>query len=180
MIIENINIEGAFIIKNFNSNDGRGKFVKTYNVTDFNHNNLNFTVKESYYSINKKNVIRGMHFQLPPYNHNKLVYVSTGKIIDVILDLRKNSKTFLKFCEIKLSENDNSSIYIPSGCAHGFISLEDDTTMVYNVDSVYSSDYDSGLRFDSFGYNWKVKNPIISKRDKKLSLLNSFLTNNPF
>ena len=87
---------------------------------------------------------------------------------------------FLEFCEIQLSENDNTSIYIPSGCAHGFISLEDDTTMVYNVDSVYSSDYDSGLRFDSFGYNWKVKNPILSERDKTLTLLNNFLPNNPF
>ena len=180
MIIENINIEGAYLIKSFSSIDNRGKFVKTYNNSDFNQNNLNFIIKESYYSINKKDVIRGMHFQLPPYSHNKLVYVSSGKIIDVILDLRKNSKTFLEFCEIHLSENDNTSIYIPSGCAHGFISLKNDTTMVYNVDSEYSRDNDSGLRFDSFGYNWKVKKPILSKRDIKLPNLSNFLTDNPF
>ena len=180
MLIENLKLEGAYIIKNFNSIDDRGKFVKTYNTTDFNKNNFEFIIKESYYSINKKNVIRGMHFQLPPYSHNKLVYVSSGKIIDVILDLRKNSKTFLEFCEIQLSENDNISIYIPSGCAHGFISLEDDTIMVYNVDSVYSSNYDTGLRFDSFDYTWKTKNPIISSRDRKLPSLNDFLNNNPF
>ena len=87
-------IEGVYIVENFNAFDERGLFVKTFNTDFLNQKGIDFQINESYYSISNKNVIRGMHFQLPPDDHQKLVYVIAGSVIDVILDLRKHSKTY--------------------------------------------------------------------------------------
>lgn len=173
-------IEGVFIIENFNSIDHRGEFVKTFNLDLFNEHGLCTEFNESYYSISKKDVIRGMHFQLPPYDHEKLVYVVNGEVLDVILDLRKDSKTYGKFVSIVLNQKDYRSIYIPKGCAHGFKTILDNTIMVYNVSTVYTSKVDSGIKFDSFGFNWDINDPIVSNRDKSLSSFIDFTEINPF
>uniref|UniRef100_UPI0035632619 dTDP-4-dehydrorhamnose 3,5-epimerase family protein n=1 Tax=Ilyobacter sp. TaxID=3100343 RepID=UPI0035632619 len=109
-------LKGVFIIETFHAEDERGSFTKTYNKKFFKENKLCSKFKESYYSVSKKDVIRGMHFQLPPHDHEKLVYVIKGKIIDVILDLRKKSETYGKYISIELSEENRHSIYIPKGC----------------------------------------------------------------
>jgi dTDP-4-dehydrorhamnose 3,5-epimerase/CDP-3, 6-dideoxy-D-glycero-D-glycero-4-hexulose-5-epimerase len=93
MTIEKTLLNDVFIINNFNINDERGIFVKTFNKNVFNELNLNFEIRESYFSISKSKVIRGMHFQLPPHDHEKLVYVPQGAILDVVIDLRKNYHT---------------------------------------------------------------------------------------
>ena len=180
MKIEKTEIEGVLIIDNFNAIDNRGLFAKTYNKFFFNENNLDFEIKESYYSISMKNVIRGMHFQLPPNDHEKLVYVPKGSIIDVVIDLRKESKTFKQFISVELSEENKKSIFIPKGLAHGFKSLKNNTITVYNVSTEYNNKSDQGITYNSFGYNWNVKDPLLSKRDKTFLSLNDFLTNNPF
>ncbi|SKC69918.1 dTDP-4-dehydrorhamnose 3,5-epimerase [Maledivibacter halophilus] len=159
-------IKDVYIIKSKIRTDKRGAFYKTYNENIFKEYNLCTEFKESYYSISKKDVIRGMHFQLPPFDHEKLVYVPKGKIIDVVLDMRKKSQTFGEYVDIELSEKNKLSIYIPKGCAHGFKSLEDNTITVYNVSTAYNPDYDSGVRWDSFGMDWEIDNPIVSNRDK--------------
>ena len=178
MNIEKTILEGVFIINNFNATDNRGLFVKSFNQTFFEKNNINFKIKESYYSSSKKSVIRGMHFQLPPYNHKKLIFVPKGEIIDVVLDLRKTSKTYKKAISVRLSSENKKSIFIPEGLAHGFISMEDDTITVYNVGTEYNFDADSGVKYDSFDFDWGISNPIISERDKSLVSLNNF--NSPF
>jgi dTDP-4-dehydrorhamnose 3,5-epimerase/CDP-3, 6-dideoxy-D-glycero-D-glycero-4-hexulose-5-epimerase len=178
MNIEKTELEGVYIINNFNASDDRGLFVKTFNKNFFTNNNLEFSIKESYYSISNKNVIRGMHFQLPPNDHEKLVFVLKGSIIDVVLDLRRNSKSFKNFISIELSSENRKSIYIPKGLAHGFKSMEDNTITFYSVGSEYDSKSDSGIKYDSFGFDWEVENPIISIRDLHFDGIHDF--NSPF
>lgn len=176
MKIERTEIEGVYIIDNFNAADDRGLFVKTFNSNSFKENNLDFKIRESYYSISKKNVIRGMHFQLPPHDHEKLVYVPKGSILDVIVDLRKKSKTYKKFISVNLSDENKKSIFITKGLAHGFKSLENDTITVYNVATEYNPIADMGIKFDSFGFNWETEEPIVSERDSAFDFFNEFKT----
>jgi dTDP-4-dehydrorhamnose 3,5-epimerase len=178
MIVEETILDGVYILDNFFSEDDRGVFVKNFNNQNFLENNIDFEIRESYYSISHKDVIRGMHFQLPPYDHQKLVYVLQGAIIDVVLDIRKNSKTYKKFISVELSQKNRKSIFIPRGLAHGFKSLENDTIVGYHVGSEYKSNCDTGIKFDSFGYNWRIEKPIISSRDFNFIGLKSF--NSPF
>ena len=178
--MEETALEGVYIINNFNAIDNRGLFAKTFNKNYFNENNLDFEIKESYYSVSNKNVIRGMHFQLPPNDHEKLVYVPKGSIIDVVLDLRKESKTFKQFISVELSDENKRSIFIPKGLAHGFKSLRNDTITVYNVSTEYDEKSDQGITYNSFGYNWNSDEIIMSNRDKEFKSLDSFCETNPF
>ena len=180
MNIEPTAIEGVYIINNFVAQDDRGTFVKTFNKQNFANTGLNFEIRESYFSISHKNVIRGMHFQLPPNDHEKLVYVPLGSIVDVVVDLRKNSLTYKKFISIELSAANSKSIFIPKGLGHGFKSMEDNTITVYNVATEYDSKSDQGIHFDSFGFDWHTNAEIMSSRDKEFMTLNRFCENNPF
>lgn len=180
MNIEKTALEGVYIITNFVAQDERGTFVKTFNKQDFENGQLKFEIRESYFSISHKNVIRGMHFQLPPSDHEKLVYVPWGSILDVIIDLRKQSKTYKKSISVELSAANRKSIFIPKGLAHGFKSMEDNTITVYNVATEYDSKSDHGIHFDSFGFDWQSNDVIMSNRDKGFLTLDSFCENNPF
>lgn len=180
MKIERTEIDGVYIITNFNAKDERGLFVKTFNKNSFNKNNLDFEIRESYYSVSNKDVIRGMHFQLKPNEHEKLVYVPKGSILDVVLDLRKKSKTYKQHISMNLSSSNKKSIFIPKGLAHGFKSLEDNTITNYCVSTEYNSSADTGIRFNSFGFNWQNENPIISERDNSFDTLNDYCEKNTF
>ena len=178
MRIVKTDFNDLIIIENFNASDPRGTFVKTYNQDFFLENKIQFKIKESFLSINSKNVIRGMHFQKPPFDHNKLVFVSSASIIDIVIDLRKKSSTFLKTYSVKLSSKNNLGIFIPKGFAHGFKSLKNDTQVNYFVDSVYNKDHDTGILYSSVCYDWDIIKPIISKRDLTFESLEKF--NSPF
>lgn len=167
-------LEGVYLIESFHAEDVRGSFTKTYHEAFFQNNNLCTNFRESYFSKSHKDVVRGMHFQLPPYEHEKLVYVVQGEVMDVILDLRKSSRTYGKTIQVELSDTNHRSIYIPKGVAHGFKSKIDNTIMVYNVATVYNQEFDSGIRYDSFGFDWEINNPLISERDKKLITFEEF------
>ena len=167
-------IEGLYLIKTEIIEDKRGRFIKTFHKETFKNFELNVDFVESYYSISDKNVIRGMHFQVPPEDHNKLVYVPAGEIIDVILDIRKKSKTFGKFESFDLSSENGNLLYIPKGCAHGFLSLKDNTIVTYLQTTMYNKNCDKGIAYDSFGFNWNCVNPIISDRDKNFTKLNEY------
>tara|TARA_B100000780_G_C20885321_1_gene352279 strand:+ start:51 stop:593 length:543 start_codon:yes stop_codon:yes gene_type:complete len=180
MTIEKTKIEGVYIINNWNVIDDRGLFVKIFNKKQFQESGINFEIKESYYSISKKDVIRGMHFQLPPHDHEKLVYVASGEVIDVVIDLRKNSSTYKEHISVKLSSENKKSIFIPKGLAHGFKSLKNGTITVYNVATGYKNISDGGISYDSFGFDWGVINPIISQRDCSFNTLKEFNETNPF
>jgi dTDP-4-dehydrorhamnose 3,5-epimerase/CDP-3, 6-dideoxy-D-glycero-D-glycero-4-hexulose-5-epimerase len=104
------------------------------------------------------------------------VYVNTGAIIDVVLDIRKNSPTFGKNYSIKVTQEEPKLIYIPIGCAHGFLSLEDNTMVTYLQTTCYMKTADEGIRFNSFGFDWGVQTPIISERDSCFIDFDSFKT----
>lgn len=180
MRIKKTKLEGVLIIENDIFEDKRGKFIKTFSKEKFQKLGICTEYKESYFSISNKNVIRGMHFQLPPDDHEKLVYVAKGKVIDIVVDLRKNSKTKGEYISIEISEENGKAIYIPKGFAHGFKSLEDGTIMVYNVSTEYNKEKDYGVFYNSLGYDWKIENPIISERDVKFESLEEFLRKEVF
>ena len=171
-------IKGLFLIKNRLFTDNRGGFLKIFNEDFYNDNLFSTNYRECYFSISHKNVIRGMHFQIPPADHEKIVYVSNGSVIDVVVDIRTKSETFGQYCSFELSDTCGKFLYIPKGCAHGFLSLEDNTIVNYMQTSVYSPSCDCGIRYDSFGFDWGVENPIISDRDLSFPSLSNF--NNPF
>lgn len=158
-------LPGVFEIDMFHSSDTRGTFVKPYHKDTLDAHGLVSEFRESFYSTNKKGVIRGMHFQYPPHEHAKIVYCTSGKLIDVILDLRKGSPTFGKWAHVELSGHNYKAVYLPVGVAHGFCVLEDNTTMVYLTSTVHAPMSDAGVLYNSFGYSWPVENPVVSERD---------------
>ena len=166
MQIETTFIPGLKLITLKELKDNRGSFIKTFNQDFFKLNELEVVFKESYYSISAKDVIRGMHFQIPPAEHIKLVYVNQGAIKDIILDIRSQSPTYGQYFSIKIDSTNPVLVYIPVGCAHGFLSLEDNTMVTYLQSSCYNSDCDKGIRYDSFGFDWGIKDPVISVRDQ--------------
>lgn len=174
MKIEKTEFEDLLIIHNILLTDERGSFIKLFNYDFFINKNLNTDFKEFYYSISKKNVLRGMHFQVPPFQHAKLVYVSCGKILDVVVDLRKTSATYNKYFAIELDNVNGRLLYIPVGFAHGFLALENETIVNYAQTSCYSKEHDTGVLFNSFGLKWSVDNPIISNRDLSFIDLKNF------
>lgn len=167
-------IKGIYVIELINHKDDRGNFVKTFHADTFEEMGLTLEFKESYYSTSMKGVIRGMHFQLPPYDHDKLVYTVQGNVLDVLLDLRKDSGTYGQTVSVELSDDDPKAVFIPKGIAHGFTSLSDAGTLIYNVTTMHHRESDIGILWNSFGYQWPVENPIISSRDQSFVTLDNF------
>jgi dTDP-4-dehydrorhamnose 3,5-epimerase len=171
-------LTGALLLQSSRFADERGIFVKTYHQGIFQQLGIHFTPKEEYISVSHKGVLRGMHFQMPPKDHAKLVFCMKGNALDVLLDLRKNEPTFGKVYSTLLSEKNRHLLYIPSGIAHGFVSLKEDTTMIYKTSTVHSPEHDRGIRWDSFGFDWEIESPIISMRDSAHPAFAEF--NSPF
>jgi len=178
MHIEETFISGLKIIHLNCLTDQRGCFLKVFNKQFFEENDLVSDFKESYFSVSKKDVIRGMHFQTPPEAHFKLVYLTQGSAIDVVLDIRRNSSSYGKFLKLDISADQPLVLYIPIGCAHGFLALENNTIVTYLQTSYYAREYDTGIRYDSFGMEWHVLDPIISDRD--LNFINLYDFDTPF
>ncbi len=160
-------LPGCYLIQNNEFRDSRGSFVKTYHVGAYKEMGIHFDMQEEFFSLSKKNVLRGMHFQVPPHDHNKLVYCSAGLVLDVLLDLRVGPN-YGKSLFIELSAKNNRAIIIPKGVAHGFLSLSDDSMMVYKTDTVHEPASDRGILWNSFGFAWPITevDVIISDRDK--------------
>lgn len=158
-------LNGAFVITLPAFYDDRGSFIKSFHTSTLEELGVNFELKESYFSLSKKDVIRGMHFQTPPHHHAKVVFCPQGAILDVIVDLRKDSKTYGQYYAQELSAENHKAYYIPKGFAHGFKSLTDDAITYYLVSSEYSKEHDTGILYNSFGFDWGVEDPVISERD---------------
>ena len=174
MKIVSTKIPGCYQIFPKVQNDSRGTFVKTFHSIKFKDFGLKTLFKEQYYSISKKNVLRGLHFQMPPYDHAKLVYCVYGEVLDVALDLRVGSPSYGKYLSIKLSPKKGNMIYIPNGFAHGFCNLKNNSILVYNTTTVYNPKKDTGLHWDTAGISWPVKKPVLSKRDLLLPNFKDF------
>lgn len=167
-------LPGLQIIRPRIFQDPRGTFVKTFNADTFRQLGLDFEPREEFFSTSARDVVRGMHFQLPPAAHAKLVYCIAGRVLDVVLDLRKNSPTFGRAYSHELNATQRESLFIPIGFAHGFLALEDGATMVYQTSTGHSPAQDAGIRWNSFGFNWPVVQPLLSERDQKFPALGEF------
>lgn len=172
--VQPLPLQGASLITLPAFYDARGGFVKTFNESALQEAGISFELKESYFSISNKDVIRGMHFQLPPHHHSKIVFCPQGAIIDVIVDLRKHSVTYGQYYATELSADNHQAYYIPEGFAHGFKSITDNAITYYLVSSEYNQANDTGIRYDSIGYEWGIAEPIISARDLSFVALQNF------
>lgn len=169
-----IPLADAYVIDQPAFYDDRGSFVKTFHETTLAEHGIQFQLKESYFSLSKKDVIRGMHFQTPPHQHAKIVFCPQGAILDVIVDLRKASPTYGQYYAQELSAANHKAYYIPEGFAHGFKSLTDDAITYYLVSSEYSKEHDTGILYNTFGFDWGIEHPIISERDLSFEMLQNF------
>jgi dTDP-4-dehydrorhamnose 3,5-epimerase len=169
-------LTGAKLITLPSSTDNRGTFVKTFHESTLAEFGIHFTLRESYFSYSKKDVIRGMHFQTPDHQHAKIVFCPNGAILDVIVDLRKQSPTFLQYFAQELTADNHKAYYIPEGFAHGFKALTNNAMTYYLVSSEYSREHDTGIRYDTVGFDWQVKDPIISPRDLSFGTLQDFVS----
>lgn len=160
-----LSLKDAFLVKLFRQQDDRGVFFKPFHETSLAKYGIAFEPKESICSVSKKNVVRGMHFQEAPYEQAKLVYCPHGAILDVILDMRPDSETYGRFEAVELSAQNGHSLYIPEGFAHGFLALTDDAMTSYLLNALYHAPADTGILWNSFGFEWPVKNPVLSVRD---------------
>ena len=154
--------------------DERGRFVKVFHGEAFRDLGLEANFAEEYYSRSRKGVVRGMHFQLPPADHVKLVYCVEGDVFDVVSDLRVGSPTFGESATFVLSASKANLVYIPRGLAHGFCVMSEAATLVYKVTSVHSPRFDAGILWNSVGINWPVESPILSERDRGFAPLSRF------
>lgn len=156
--------------------DVRGQFVKTFNDTTFRERGIAFDLKESYFSVSAKEVIRGMHFHLPPHDHDKIVFCPYGSILDVLIDLRKEFGSYGKIHSAILSAENHRAFFIPKGFAHGFRSLEEQSVTYYLVSGEYVSSADAGIAYDSIGFDWECPHPITSGRDQQFPTLSEFVS----
>lgn len=172
-----LGIAGPLLVERTIARDRRGTFRKLVHAEAFAAAGLRFDFVEQYVSTSETGVLRGMHFQSPPHDHAKLVSVLSGRILDVVLDLRPGPG-FGRAASVELSGEDGRSIYIPSGFAHGFLALAP-ALVLYDVTSVHAPDHDHGVAWDSFGFDWPVTDPILSDRDRGLPAFSDFQTSFP-
>ena len=166
-------LEGTFLLEPARFDDLRGNFVKTYHESDWKALALPFKMEEEFFSVSRKNVIRGMHFQIPPHAHEKVVYCLSGSVQDVLLDLRPGPD-FGRATSVVLSGENRNILYIPKGIAHGFLALEDETLMMYKTSTMHAPQSDRGIRWDSFGFEWDIDVPVISMRDQNHPVFSEF------
>ena len=163
-------IEDLLIIEPQLFKDDRGFFYESYNKKNL---DINIVFVQDNESKSYKGVIRGLHFQVPPFEQTKLVRCVSGNILDVAVDLRKNSKTYGNFFSINLSSENNKQLFVPKGFAHGFQVLSEDAIVNYKVDNFYNPKSDSGIIWNdkdlSIDWNLDIK-PVLSEKDLKLDL----------
>lgn len=174
MKLQGTEIPGCYEIEFISREDARGSLVKTFHATAFRELGLESGFSEGFYSVSHRNVLRGMHFQLPPADGAKLVYCLLGSILDVALDLRVGSPSYGRFAVFNLASEKATAAYIPRGVAHGFYSPKGPSIVVYQVSSEYDAKLDTGVLWSSFGFDWPVLNPVISERDSNFVRLGDF------
>jgi dTDP-4-dehydrorhamnose 3,5-epimerase len=173
MIFTETKLKGAYIIDVKRIEDERGFFGRSYCKNEFEEFGLNTNAVQANVSYNKnKATLRGMHMQLAPYGETKLVRCTRGAIYDVIVDLRENSQTFKQWIGVELTADSYRMLYVPEGFAHGFITLENNTDVTYQVTQVYTPGAERGFRWDdpAFNIQWPITPLIISEKDKAHAL----------
>jgi dTDP-4-dehydrorhamnose 3,5-epimerase len=175
MIFKETELRGAYLIEPELIQDERGFFARTWSQEEFASRGLSSKLVQCNGSFNKqRGTLRGMHYQIPPHEEAKLVRCTAGAIYDVIVDLRVDSPTRLKWIGVELTASTLSMVYIPEGFAHGFQTLKDDTEVFYQVSEYYHPESARGVRWDdpAFSINWPLSVSVISERDRSHPFLN--------
>ena len=171
---ERLRIEGVILVKPKVFGDNRGFFMESYKKSEFIAGGINTEFRQDNHSKSSKGVLRGLHYQAPPFEQAKLVRCTRGKIYDVAVDIRKNSKTFGEYIRVELSEENKHMLYIPEGFAHGFVVLSDEAELLYKTSNEYAPSVDRGIRWNDEDLNidWGIDfEPVLSEKDKKQPLL---------
>ena len=171
MIFTKTNLEGAFVIEIQKLEDERGFFARTFCQHEFQEHGLNPNLAQCNISYNKvKGTLRGMHFQAAPHEEAKLVRCTQGAVYDVIIDIRPDSPTYRKHFAIDLTADEQNALYVPEGFAHGFLTLEPNTYVFYQMTEFHAPGYARGFRWNdpAFDINWPGKINMISERDAAL------------
>ena len=161
-------INGLFLIKPIIYEDERGYFFESFNQKIFDQTiveKVNFVQDNQ--SLSSKNILRGLHFQKPPHGQTKLVSVIKGSVLDVVVDIRKNSNTYGQYVMEELNEFNHHQLYIPVGMAHGFLALEDHTIFTYKCSNFYHKESEDSILWNDkdLNINWQIKKPILSLKD---------------
>lgn len=166
-------IDGPVIIEPKVFGDDRGFFLESYKKTDFVNNGINVEFMQDNHSLSSKGVLRGLHYQKPPFAQAKLVRVIKGTAWDVAVDIRKNSPTYKKWIAVELSGENKKMFYIPEGFAHGFIALTDEVQLMYKCSNEYSPQHDAGIIWNDpeLAVKWPLADPLLSEKDIVLPLL---------
>lgn len=169
-------LKGLLVINAMPIADERGAFRPVLSFRELQKAGLDIRINAISYSISQKNVIRGMHFQSPPAQYTKIIYISHGCIIDVAVDIRKKSATFGEYFAQEVTAENGKCLIIPPGFAHGFAAMEDETVMHYAQSAEWAPSHYFGIRYDSFGYDWGIASPILSERDRAHPALKDFVS----
>jgi dTDP-4-dehydrorhamnose 3,5-epimerase len=168
MIFEPLSIPGAFRIIPEPHRDDRGLFARLYCPEEFAVQGIAFTSTQINLSVNpRRHTLRGMHYQAAPHAESKFVRAVCGRAYDVIVDLRPDSSTYKQWAFVELDAETLTAIFVPEGCAHGFLTLEDDTTLLYQVSKPFASAFERGVRWNdpAFAIAWPAMPAVISERD---------------
>ncbi len=168
MIFTETKLKGAFIIDIEKREDERGFFARTFCANEFEKYGLNTVMPQTNMSLSKfKNTIRGMHYQIDGAEEAKLIRCTKGAILDVIIDIRKDSATYCQHIAVELSDANSRMLYVPEGFAHGFCTLTDNVEVNYQVSQFYSPGKERGIRWNDplFSIQWPTQNPVISEKD---------------
>jgi dTDP-4-dehydrorhamnose 3,5-epimerase len=173
MEVKRYDIEGPVLINPRVFGDERGYFFESFNEAVFKQHNLETAFVQDNQSLSKKGVLRGLHFQNPPYAQGKLVRVIQGSVLDIAVDIRKESPTYGKYVSEILTGGNKFMLWIPPGFAHGFITLEDNTLFLYKCTNLYNKASESGIIWNDATLNidWGIKDPVVSEKDLLLPAL---------
>ncbi|USD32686.1 MULTISPECIES: dTDP-4-dehydrorhamnose 3,5-epimerase family protein [Vibrio] len=178
MNITHLDVSGCYLIDLPKFEDHRGAFIKTFHPSFFEGTPISeFDLQEEFYSVSKKNVLRGLHFQEPPAAHNKIVTCLEGEVLDFFVDIRKSSQTYGKLVTVELNANKPQLVYLPKGIAHGFLTRSEHATLLYKTDNVYAPELDKGILWSSVGLDTEgasLGELIISERDQSFPSLENY------
>jgi dTDP-4-dehydrorhamnose 3,5-epimerase len=171
-------LEGLLIIKPDVFEDERGYFFESFNSDKFRKEGLDLTFMQDNESKSRKGVLRGLHFQAPPYAQGKLVRVMRGSVLDVAVDIRKDSPTYGQWASIILSGQNKWMYWVPAGFAHGFATLEDETMFFYKCTNVYNKESEGSILWNDPDLNidWGLSDPVISGKDKVSPVFRDFIS----
>ncbi len=169
-------IKDVFALKPKVLGDSRGYFYESFRQDVFEKLGLSYQFVQDNQSMSKKGILRGLHFQSPPHEQGKLIRVINGAIIDVVVDIRKDSPTYGQHVKIELNAENKLLFWVPPGFAHGFITLEDDTIVSYKCTAYYNRESEGSIRWNSqsLGIEWAVANPQLSEKDREAVLFEDF------